>query len=343
MSNLALPDPQTTTVARIPDVVKQSGLIRAHCRETHDRATAEELRRRLGAFARYIQDKEARSTIQGECRLTEVLIGELLGPAVNRGPATFPDRKGSAIRPADRHEFRELANNADAVEALVAGGTVERSKILAEIRRREQESEAVQLPETDELRHGDFRKVLADLPNDCADLIFTDPPYDRDTIPLYGDLAELAARVLRPGGSMLAYCGQYALPEIMALTLPHLRWWWLCGCYHEGGNHKSLPGIKTYVLWKPIVWFVKGTNGSSEFVHDMIPRPMPDKTRHDWAQSTVDAEHYISKLSRPGGLVIDPFAGGGTTLAVAKQLGRRVIGAEADRSTYLRALGALAA
>jgi 16S rRNA G966 N2-methylase RsmD len=38
-------------------------------------------------------------------------------------------------------------------------------------------------------------------------LIFTDPPYDRETIPQYEDLAALGARVLIPGGSLITYVG----------------------------------------------------------------------------------------------------------------------------------------
>lgn len=45
-------------------------------------------------------------------------------------------------------------------------------------------------------------------------------------------------------------------------------------------------------------------------------------------------ESLIRCWTRPGDLVVDPFAGGGTTLVVAKRLGRRAIGYEISGETY---------
>lgn len=40
------------------------------------------------------------------------------------------------------------------------------------------------------------------------------------------------------------------------------------------------------------------------------------------------ADHFIRELTVPGELVLDPFAGSGTTIAVARRLGRRGVGIE---------------
>ena len=48
-------------------------------------------------------------------------------------------------------------------------------------------------------------------------------------------------------------------------------------------------------------------------------------------------ERIIRVSSKPRDLVLDPFAGSGTTLAAAKRLGRRYLGMELSKA-YVRAI-----
>ena len=60
------------------------------------------------------------------------------------------------------------------------------------------------------LLQGDMRKFAYDaelIPDNSIDLLFTDPLYDREHIPLYANLAEVADRVLKDGGSLVTYIG----------------------------------------------------------------------------------------------------------------------------------------
>jgi hypothetical protein len=63
-----------------------------------------------------------------ESRLAEMLIGELLGPAVNHGPAALTSCQG--LNESDRRRFRALAENRQQVEALFDLGVVKRKALL---------------------------------------------------------------------------------------------------------------------------------------------------------------------------------------------------------------------
>ena len=179
------------------------------------------------------------------------------------------------------------------------------------------------------LHHGDFRRLSDDIADNSVELIFTDPPYDRESIPLFEDAAKMAARILRPGGSLITYCGQTQLPEALALCAKHLRYWWCAAALDENSNQRmNRYGI--ICQWKPLLWFVKGSRGDVQtFVKDVVGGAK-EKGSHAWQQSQAQAEHWISALTSPSGLVVDFFSGSGTTAAAAQKLGRPWIGFEID-------------
>lgn len=178
------------------------------------------------------------------------------------------------------------------------------------------------MPSGGAVHHGDFRYVGRDVPDGSCTLIFTDPPYDRKSLPLYSDLGEFANRVLVEGGSLITFCGQYALDEVMLRLSAHLKYLWVCCCDHTGDVATMREyGIK--VGWKPMLWFVKGNfrYDREVLVEDRV-KSQQQKAHHAWGQSEVEARHFIDKLTRPGDLVCDPFCGGGTTAYAARDLGR---------------------
>lgn len=191
--------------------------------------------------------------------------------------------------------------------------------------------------DVDGLYLGDFRKIGDKIPDASVDLIFTDPPYDRKAIELYDGLGEFAARVLRPGGSLISYVGQIQLPDAVADLSRYLRYWWTCSCYHSG---PSLLRMKEYGIvngWKPMLWFVKETRGDkTTFIND-VATGSREKSHHEWQQSEAEARYFIELLTEPDGFVVDPFCGGGTTPAACICLGRKWAAFEIDEANRARA------
>lgn len=57
---------------------------------------------------------------------------------------------------------------------------------------------------------------------------------------------------------------------------------------------------------------------------------MPEKTAHSTQKPEELIRRFVAGSSRPGELVVDPFAGSGTTAVVAERLGRRWLAGDAD-------------
>ena len=184
------------------------------------------------------------------------------------------------------------------------------------------------------LKHGDFRKVGKEIKDNSVDMIFTDPPYiTEDSIDLYRSLSIMGKRVLKEGGSCLCYVTQSALPDVLKVMCPNLKYWWIISLKH--GGHTGRHGRGIFVEWKPILWFIKGKSRFHiDYVADFVKSDPPEKLFHPWAQSTREAEYYINYLTPENGVVLDPMLGSGTTGVSALKLGRDFIGIEKDIDTF---------
>lgn len=178
---------------------------------------------------------------------------------------------------------------------------------------------------------GDARELAAGIPDESVDLIFTDPPYPRQYEQVYWDMGQYAPRVLKPGGSLITLCGHYQVPTVIK-ALETLDYRWIGWLRHT--SMKSLFGRKIVCGGKPLLWFTKGKPiDFYGFWWDTIKPPAPEKDVHEWQQPAYWAIPSIEKLCPLGGVVLEPFAGGGTVPAVCKILGRSYIAFEIDPAT----------
>ena len=96
--------------------------------------------------------------------------------------------------------------------------------------------------------------------------------------------------VLTPGSSVFVYCGHYQLPFVLDTLRKSYEWHWLCVVRNDGARRR---------MWAaPQV----GPGGGTPLLY----------------------------TTNPGDLVLDPFAGSGTTLYAAKTLGLGAIGIEIE-------------
>lgn len=169
-----------------------------------------------------------------------------------------------------------------------------------------------------------------------VDLIFTDPPYPVEFVECWTELGDLAVKALRPGGLILAYTGQYTMLEaIDRLRAAGLDYFWCHAVVHDGAFFR-MNATHVQVGWKPVLVFRNGPGDPPNWHKDVVTDGSREKGEHEWQQSEAEAAYWISELSKPDDLVVDPFVGGGTTPAVCQQLGRRFIGCDIDSEAVER-------
>jgi hypothetical protein len=184
-----------------------------------------------------------------------------------------------------------------------------------------------------DLRLGDFRVVLADIPDGSVDVVLTDPPYPAAFLPLWDDLGAFAARVLRPGGLLVAMSGQTHLPAVFGLLGKHMEYRWIIS-YFVGGAANVVHARNVQTMFKPVVVY----GSTTRRLHDVARSDKADKEHHGWGQSESGMAALLRLVADPGQVVCDPFLGGGTTAVVALDHGCSFIGAEVDRESYEKSL-----
>jgi adenine-specific DNA-methyltransferase len=179
---------------------------------------------------------------------------------------------------------------------------------------------------------GDATELADALPDKCIDLIFTDPPYPGEYLPVYYSIFQHAARILKPNGFLLTYVGGYWKDEIMAEARRHLKYFWDYIVWEPGNSPVNWPR-KTIARNKSILAYTR------KDAERALPNTQvlsvwlgggEDKRFHVWGQDESQARYFIDCFSKPGDMVLDFCAGGGTTPYMAKMLDRKYLAFEID-------------
>jgi len=175
---------------------------------------------------------------------------------------------------------------------------------------------------------------------ESIDAIVTDPPYGKQFLHLWSDLAEFAAKVLKPTGILVTYTGQSYLPEKLKPLNELLKYFWCEALvYSKGQDSIQFGSNRLFSKWKPIFIFYKKELMLPPFTEStqydiFFSGEIADHTEHQWKQSQDSFDRLIEKYTFENSLVCDPFAGTGTTLLSALKYNRRCVGIEANSETY---------
>lgn len=256
------------------------------------------------------------------------------------------DGKGRRVTRIVTHTARDAGRAQDALQALgddAPDGYLEVR--LAERRAtRKRRNEAIRgrmvAPPGDgdiSLHHCRFQDLerVAGIAPSSVDLILTDPPYGKDFLPQMPALAELAERLLAPGGLLVTYYGHCYLDRAMAMLAEHLTFRWMAATVWETVANEVFP-LQVFSRWKPILIYSKGNWVERRWWYDSYILNRKEKEVHDWQQPLGEVERLLRDFSRPGDLVVDPCGGGFTTAVACKRLGRRCISCDIEEAAVIR-------
>ncbi len=216
------------------------------------------------------------------------------------------------------------------------------------------------------LYRGDCLQFLASLPDGCADALITDPPYSsgglhigarqRPTAEKYmqtgtqrhyagflgdhrdqrGHLAwsvlwlSEAFRVLADGAPVCLFTDWRQLPLTTdALQAAGFTWRGIVPWDKTEAVRPTLGRFRAQAEY--VVWGSKGgmpTDRGVGVLPGAYRHPIPPREKQHMTAKPLALMADLVKICRPGGVILEPFAGSGTTLVAATQAGYGWLGAE---------------
>ena len=188
------------------------------------------------------------------------------------------------------------------------------------------------------IEHGDFRDLSAALDSESIDAIITDPPYPAEYLYTWDGLAEMAMRVLKPGGWCITYSGKQHLDDVFQRMVGGgLIYFWQVIFLQTVSPAIHPRAVNTE--YKPILIFQKPPlTKPNQYFRDVIKGERVEKSLHEWQQSEDGFAWLIETFTEPGERVLEPFLGGGTCAEVCKHLNRYCVGYEIDEVAYAQSV-----
>lgn len=200
----------------------------------------------------------------------------------------------------------------------------------------------IDLP-TDCIICADCMDILRSLPDKCVDLVLTDPPYgkggDERADGRFGGRFEKYRPVQRTGGRTERYENRIAewdhapaqevFDEIFRVSKNQIIW---------GGNYFNLPATRCFNVWRKLTisevfsmamceYAWTSFNSNAKYWEYM---PQDSDRFHPTQKPVPLIMRQLEEYATPDMLILDPFAGSGTTAIACHNLGMRCISIEKD-------------
>jgi site-specific DNA-methyltransferase (adenine-specific) len=188
------------------------------------------------------------------------------------------------------------------------------------------------------LYHGDCREVLPQL--QPVDLVLTDPPYgvrlgEKPNVwnkGPYESTDDSPEYVIPLVIEALGLCRQKARRVVMTPGVKNMFAYPKpdhCGSfYYPSGAGCNVWG---FTCWQPIFYYGKDPYGGKGSRPDsFMSTEAAEKNGHPCPKPIGQWKKLLERVSLKGETVLDPFAGSGTTLRAAKDLGIKSIGIEIE-------------
>ncbi len=246
--------------------------------------------------------------------------------------AAIPEKKFEAL----------VADARERCERITESAVTQAAKVEKQATARAQKEAAAKIaPERACLINQDAWHFIEQLDDQSVDLLLTDPPYSTDVdVSTFASWLASALPKIKTTGRAYVCIGAYPLELLTYLEL--LR--------NEGWIERSQVLVWTYrntlgpspthdykLNWQAIL-YLRGVDAApldcdrlvEQFSVQDINAPdgrLGDRY-HAWQKPDDLAERFVRHASKPGDLVVDPFACTGTFLIAAAALGRRAIGCD---------------
>lgn len=204
---------------------------------------------------------------------------------------------------------------------------------------------------TTRLIHGEALATLRGMPDGCVDAVITDPPFgvgfkylSHDDSPkgygewLWSILSE-CERLCRPGSPVFVWQAAKSVPRFHEWFPRPWRLFIAAKSFAQILPGPMWPSFEPVVVWwtPGEAWF--GEECRRDFhLADTSPasrRANGDVVRgHPCPRPLAQVRHVIRQWVRPGGCILDPFGGSGTTALAALREGRDVVLIEKDEAYF---------